>query len=236
MFEYKGTERFDIGSGYGKKEYDFFTVNGEEDFWALINYYGAVYKRFNYFADGYHTKENNTVLSSFVQAKMKEHNANLSLTLDKEEFIGNNTGIRVMIVNELTRDGIYNTHFFDYYYFAAQSGMDYLERGIAYAKSNLHNAAIRYFSHSIRLSPKIPFPYHYRGISFMELQNYDRAIEDFTQAINLNPMEFTPFTLRGICYREIGDIDKAKADFARALELNPTDELTNECLGKINEA
>jgi len=115
MFEYKGIENFDIGVGFGKCEYDFFTINNEDDFKELMKHYEAVYKRFNYLLVGYETVENNTSLSPAVQAKMKEHNANLCLTLLEEEFKENNVSIKQMVVNEQKPDGIYDTYFFYFF-------------------------------------------------------------------------------------------------------------------------
>jgi len=115
MFEYKGIEKFDIGAGYGEYEYDFFIISNEKDFWSLINHYGAVYKRFNYLLYGYKTIENNNALSPDVQAKMKEHNANLCLTFLEDEFNENNISISQMIVNELLPDCLYNTYVFYFF-------------------------------------------------------------------------------------------------------------------------
>ena len=98
MFEYKETEKFDIGTGHGEYEYDFFTINGEDDFWTLVKHYTAIYNRFNYFYDSYKTVENNTDLSPIVQAKMNEHNANLCLTLVEKEFNKDNVSIKEMIM------------------------------------------------------------------------------------------------------------------------------------------
>jgi len=165
MFEYRGTEKFNIGAGYGKYEYDFYTINGNDDLLTLMNHYGTIYKRFDYLLDRYETTENNTKLSPIVKIKMKEHNANLCLTFLEKEYINKNVIIREMVVNELTPDGIYNTYFFYLYYFARQSTKKYIEQGLAYAKSDLHNAAIRCFSHSIKLSPNIAFPYFYHRFS-----------------------------------------------------------------------
>jgi len=236
MFEYKVTENFDIGAGFGEFEYDFFTINGEDGFWALMNHYGTVYRRFNYFLDGYETVENNTGLSPVVQAKMKEHNANLCLTLLEEEINKNNVGIRQMVVNEQKPNGMYDTYSFRFYCFATERTGNYLERGHAYAKSGLHNAAIKHFSHAIELDPSMGFAFLYRGISYLDRKNYEKAIEDFTQAINFNSEESEPFSLRGLAHREAGDLDKAKADFKKALELNPNDEMAKECLEEINKA
>jgi len=233
MFEYKGTEDFDIGAGYGKYEYDFFLINGEIDFWTLMNHYRAIYRRFDYFVDRYETIKNNTGLSSVVQAKMKEHNANLSLSLLEEEPLESKVIIRKMVVNELTQDGIYNTYPFFFYHFSAQDAKNYYEQGLAYAKSNLHNAAIRYFSKSIKLSPNRAPPYFYRGFSYLLIKKYDKAIEDFTQAINFNPNDSDAFTLRGVVYNAIYDFDKANADLAKALEINPDNKMAKEYLEEI---
>jgi len=236
MFEYKKTEKFDIGAGHGEFEYDFFIINDEDDFWELINHYGAVYRRFDYFLDGYETIENNTALSPIVQAKMKEYNANLCLTFLAEKFKKNNVGVREMVVNEQKQNGTYETYVFYFYQFATVSIRDYIERGCAYAKSGLHNAAIKYFSFAIKLNSKSEFALFYRGLSYLNSKNYDKAIEDFTQAININSEESRSFSLRGLAYKDKGDFDKAIADFRKALKLNPDDDIANECLEEINKA
>jgi len=243
MFEYKSTENFDIGAGYGEYEYDFFAINSEDDFRELMNHYRAVYERFDYFLDGYRTVKNNTRLSPVVKAKMKEHNANLCLTLKEEKFKENNVSVKQMVVNEQKPDGIYKTYFFNFYRFAlGLRAKDFLERGRAYAESGLHNAAIRYFSCAIELDPGLMFAFIYRGVSYLDRRNYGKAIEDFTQAINSNPeesrnpKESSVFSLRGLAYKESGDFEKAKADLSKALELNPGDEMAKECLEEINEA
>ena len=241
MFEYKATEEFDIGSGYGEYEYDFFTINGEDDFWALINHYGAVYRRFNYFFDSYKTVENNTHLSPVVQAKMKEHNANLCLTFAEKEFIENDEDvcIRKMVVNEQKQNGKYKTYFFHFYHFAEVRARDYLVRGNAYAISGLHDAAIRHYSYAIKLDPGMGLAFMHRGVSYLYTKNYGKAIEDFTQAINSN-MEKTEmaesFSFRGIACKEAGDLDKARTDFAKALELNPDDKMAKKFMEEINNA
>ena len=112
MFECKGTEKFDIGAGFGEYEYDFFAGNGDDDFWAIVNHYCTIYGQFDYFLEGNRIVENNTDLSPAVKAKMKEHNANFCLTFLKEDSFEKNVDIKIMVVNELTTDSIYNTHLF----------------------------------------------------------------------------------------------------------------------------
>ena len=235
MFNYKGTDNFDIGFGHGEYEYDFYIINNKNDFWALMNHYGEIYKRFDYFLDGYRTIENNTGLSPAVQIQMKAHKANLCLTLLEDEFDENNVSTRQMIVNEYKPDGIYAMYTFYFYRFTAVSARDYLERGLAYAKSGLHNAAIRHFTHTIRLDPSLGFAFFYRGISFLDIKKYDKAIQDFTRAIDFIPDESKCFLLRGIAYKEAGYYNAAKADFTKALEPDPNDEVVKKYLEEIEK-
>jgi len=236
MFEYKGTENFDIGAGFGEYEYEFYLIHNEEDFWVILNHYGVIYRHFKYFLDGYETTENNTNLSPIVQAKMKEHEANLCLTFMDEEYLDKNVGIRKLIVNEQKNDNTYNTHFFYFCYFSAYNARNYLELGRVYAKTGLHNTAIKYFSQGIKLSPNISSLYAFRGVSYHERENYEKAIDDFTKAIELNPTKSPPFSLRGLAYIGIGNIENAKADFVKALELNPNNSKAKECLDEIIKA
>jgi len=236
MFEYKGTENFDIGAGYGNLEYDFFKFNDEDDFWELMNYYEAIYMRFNYFLDGYKVEEGNTDLSPVVRAKMMEHKANICLTLLEEQFKNNNVIIREMVVNVQKPNKMYETYFFNFYHFAAVRARDYLERGRAYSKSGLGNAAIIYFSQAIELDPNLGHAFIERGISYLDGQNYNKAIEDFTQALNLNTEKSVTLSLRGLTYKEAGDFDKAKEDLVKALKLNPNNEIAREYLEEINNA
>ena len=226
MFEFKGTEDFDIGAGYGKYEYNFFLIYNEEDFWTLINHYRSIYKQFDYFLDRYEIIKNNIGLSTIVQTKMKEHNANLYLSLLEKSF-ESNVSIRKMLVNELTPDGIYNTYPFFFYHFPAQDSKKYYEQGLAHAKLNLHNAAIRYFSQSIKLSPNRAPPYFYRRFSYLLIKKYNKSIEDFTQAINFNPEDSDALTLRSFAYKVTDDFDKAIMDLAKSLELNPSDRIAH---------
>jgi tetratricopeptide (TPR) repeat protein len=234
VFEYKETEKFDIGTGYGKAEYDFFTINSGDDFWRLIYHYDAIYRRFNYFVDRYEIIEINTALSPVVQAKMNEYNANLCLTLLETDLNKNNIGIKNMVVNEKGPNGTYKTYIFYFYHFETVRARDYLERGRAYAKSGLHNAAIRYFSRAIKLDPSMGYAFTHRGISYLGKNEYDKAIEDFTQAIYFNSEESEIYSLRGLAYKEAGDFEKARVDFTTALKINPNDGMVKKYLDEIN--
>jgi tetratricopeptide (TPR) repeat protein len=235
MFEYKETEKFDIGGGRGEYEYDFFTIDDEEDFWSLMNHYGVIYRRFDYFLDGYETIEENKYLSPIVQVKMKKHNANLCLTFLEEKFRKINVGIREMVINELKPNGIYRTYIFYYYHFATLKAKDFLEHGLAYASSGLHNAAINHFSHAMKLDPSMGIAFLYRGISYLDRQDYNKAIEDFTQALKFDSGLSDIYSYRGLAYKGAGDFEKAKTDFIKALELNPDDKWAKECLEEINK-
>jgi tetratricopeptide (TPR) repeat protein len=169
---------------------------------------------------------------------MKEHNANLCLTLVEKEFCENDVWIRQMVVNEQKPNGIYETYFFYFYHFTIVRAKDHFERVRACIKPFFYNAAIRHFSCAIKLDPSMGLAFMYRGFSYLRIQEYDKAIEDLTQAINSNMEKVempSAFSFRGLAYKEAGDFDKARADFAKALELDPDDEWAKEGLGEINK-
>jgi tetratricopeptide (TPR) repeat protein len=233
MFEYKGSEKFDVGKSQGEYEYDFFTIKNEEDFLALMNHYELIFKRFNYYLDRYKIIENNSELSPVVQAKMKEHEANICLTFFVDEYMKNNIGIKELVVNEKKLDGTYNMHSFFYYYFEERNALDYLERGLAYAQSELHNAAIKYYSEGIILEPGIIQLYYLRGISYHKIKNFEQAISDLSKVIELDPTAPTFYSLRGFIFKDINENSKAISDLSKAIELDPTESSFYSMRGSI---
>jgi tetratricopeptide (TPR) repeat protein len=187
MWEYKGTSKFDIGAGFGKLEYDFFTIKGEKEFWELINFYGALWRRFDYFLDGYHTTENNTGLSPNVQAKMEKYNANLCLTFMEEECKENNVRIRKMIVNEQKQDGTFDTSGFDFFMLKRNNVSMYVEQASFCVNAGLHIAAVAYYSEAIKLEPGSAFLYFARGNAYAERGEYESAKADFLKALEIDP-------------------------------------------------
>jgi tetratricopeptide (TPR) repeat protein len=187
MWEYKGTSKFDIGAGYGVLEYDFFTINGEEEFGTLIDYYRSLWRRFDYFLDGYHTTENNTELSPNVQTKMKEHNANLCLTFLEEEYKENNVRIRTMIVNEQKQDGTFDTRDFNFFLLKRNTVSIYVEQASFCAKEGLYIAAVAYYSEAIKLRPDIALLYTCRGNAYSRRRDYESAKADFLKALEIDP-------------------------------------------------
>jgi len=233
MFEYKGSEQFDVGKSHGEYEYDFFTIKNEEDFLALMNHYGLIFKNFNYYLDGHNVIENNSKLSPLVQTKMKEHEANICLTFFVDEYMKNNIGIKELVVNKKKLNGTYDLHSFFYYHFEERNALDYLERGLAYAQSELHNAAIRYFSEGIILEPGIIHLYYFRGISCHKIKNFEQAISDLSKVIELDPTESTFYSLRGFIFKDINENNKAISDLSKAIELDPTESSFYSMRGSI---
>jgi hypothetical protein len=127
MWDYKGTYKFDIGAGYGELEYDFFTINNDEDFSSLIDYYRAIWKRFDYFLDQHRITKDNKGLSPMVILAMKTHRANLCLTFrDEVEDI---LKIRTMVVNREMSNGSYDTISFDFFRFVTDNALSHLKKG-----------------------------------------------------------------------------------------------------------
>jgi|GEM_PF-3732416 len=233
MFIYKGTEVFDIGKGYGEYEYDFFVIDNENDFTSLVNHYGFIFKRFGYYLDDFNVIKNNTDLSSIVKTKMKNFDANISITFFNEEYMNNNIGIKQVIINELNHDGTYDMFSFYYYYFEEKKASDYLERGMAYANSKLHNAAINYFTQGIMLDPNISQIYFHRGISHHVKMNIEQAICDLTKAIEIDPLEATFYSYRGYLYKDKNESDKAVFDLSKAIELDSSNSAFYSMRGAI---
>ncbi|GHT83438.1 hypothetical protein FACS1894137_04530 [Spirochaetia bacterium] len=221
MWNYKKTAKFDIGFGYGVLEYDFFTINGEEEFWALIDFYRALWRRFDYFLDDYNTIENNTGLSIHVQEKMREHGANLCLTFWKEESQKNNIKTREMIVNKQKDDGSYDTFVFRFYFLKRNNAKEIVDKALLFSEQKFHNAAIAYFSEAIRLMPEAAFLYVYRGNERSEREDFDSALEDYNKAIELDPKNVAAYTNRGISYGNKRCFGEAIADCSKAIEINP---------------
>jgi tetratricopeptide (TPR) repeat protein len=222
MWKYKGTSQFDIGAGYGVFEYDFFTINGEKEFGTLIDYYRNLWKRFDYFLEGYDTTENNTNLSPHVQAKMKEHNANICLTfLEEEEYKENNVRIRNMIVNEQKSDGTFNTSFFRFLFLKRKNTSMYVKQALFCAAEGLHDAAVAYYSEAIERDSDNAFLYFARGDAYAKMGKYDRAIEDYTKAIKINTNYVPAYFNRANTYQRKGNYDGAIVDYTQAIQLYP---------------
>jgi tetratricopeptide (TPR) repeat protein len=224
MWEYKGTSQFDIGAGYGVLEYDFFTINGEEEFGSIIDYSRHLWGRFADCLEGDDPTENNTSLSPNVQAKMKEYNANLCLTFLKEEYKENNVRIRPMIVNEQKQNGTFDTSRFYFFFLKRNNVLRYVQQASSYTKRGFNNAAVAYYSEAIELDSDSAFLYSVRGDAYRYMEKYDRAIVDYTQAIQLDPNDSRTYCNRGIALASKDSDDEAFRDFFKAIELNPDDD------------
>jgi len=233
MFECKGSEKFDVGKNHGEYEYEFYIIKDKKDFWAIMNHYELIFKRFNYYPDKYKVIEDNNDLSPIVQTKMKEHEANICLTFFVDEYMKNNIGIKELVVNEKKPDGTYNMHGFFYYHFEERNALDYLERGLAYAQSELHNAAIKYYSEGIILEPGIIHFYYLRGMSYQKIKKFEQAISDLSKVIELDPTVPTFYSIRGFIFKDMKESNKAITDLSKAIELDPTESSFYSMRGSI---
>jgi len=224
MIEYKGTSQFDIGSGYGILEYDFYFINGELDYKSLINFYCALWQRFDYYVDGYHTTKNNRHLSPYVIEKMNEHNANLCLTFMEEEAKEENILIRKMIVNEKKENDTYDTSSFNFYVFKENNIKKYIGKAYIFSQNGFNNAAIAYYSEAINLEPDMDILYVYRGNLLFDVGNIDGAIEDFNKALKNNFDNAAVYIRRGHAYVIKGEYDKAISDCTHAIKLEPNND------------
>jgi tetratricopeptide (TPR) repeat protein len=219
MWAYKGTSAVDVGPDIGVFEYDFFAVSGEEDFRALLDYYAAQWRRFDYFFDDMETHGDNTELSPNVKAAMKEHGANVSLNVYEEDNLANGLKTRYMVINREMPEGAYDTYFLRFFYFIANSAQRYYEQGRTFEKAKCSRAAIACYTEAIKIDSESSVLFQRRGDAYLALRQFDRAIADYTQAVELDPDDAEWYHARGDAYKAKGDTEKAEADYAKAKEL-----------------
>jgi len=224
MWNYNGTSIVYI-LGYGELEYDFFTINTQEDFSGLIDYYRALFGRFDNIFEKHETVEDNKKLSLNVKLVMKGHNANLCIAFLEDDFLGGHIRTRKMVVNREVSEGKYNTSFFNFFYFpAAGNASTYLKRGRAYQGMGYDFAAVMCYTYAIRFDPNKASTYMLRGDAYAKIGDYDSAIKDYTQAIKLEPNDakiYALYGLRGISYAWNGNCAEALDDLSQAIKINP---------------
>jgi tetratricopeptide (TPR) repeat protein len=228
MWENKKTEKIDMGAGYGVLEYDFFAINGDEELVSLINYYTEQWKRLGYNLGGYSTTKNNTELSPNVQAKMKEHNTNISITFLEGDHKEKNVQIRQMIVNEQKQDGTFDTRFFNFYIFE-DSAQTYIKPALKpeltyEAKSEAKSfpeAPVECSSELIKLAANSARFYKKRAEAYDKAGDFDRAIENYSLAIELDANDASTYFGRSQAYALKDNDEAAIADSTKAIQLDP---------------
>ncbi|MDR1839749.1 MAG: tetratricopeptide repeat protein [Treponema sp.] len=224
MWNYNGTSIVDVGAGLGEHEYVFFTINTQEDFSGLIDDYRAILGRSDYILDKYkyETFEDNKELSPNVKLAMKEHNANVCLTLLEDKYLDDCLRVRQLVVNREISEGKYDTSFFNLFYFpVADNANAYFERGRAYQEMGYDFAAVMCYTYAIGFDPNEASTYLFRAIAYVEMDDYDSAIKDYTQAIKLDPNDAKTHTCRGGSYVLKGNHTAAIDDFSQAIKLDP---------------
>jgi Flp pilus assembly protein TadD len=81
--------------------------------------------------------------------------------------------------------------------------------------------AVRYYTDSIRLNPKVAATHNNRGYAYLQKGDSDKAITDYDEAIRLDPKYAKSYFFRGSSYENKGDQDKAVANYTAAIRLDP---------------
>jgi tetratricopeptide (TPR) repeat protein len=101
-----------------------------------------------------------------------------------------------------------------------QLAVAYYNRGLAYARSNQYEEAIKDFKKALELNPKYAGAYNNRGNVYHELKQYKKAIEDYKEALELNPNLTVTYYNRGIAYCKLNKTEEAIEDYNAAIKLN----------------
>jgi tetratricopeptide (TPR) repeat protein len=107
----------------------------------------------------------------------------------------------------------------------------YLNRGVAFAKSEKYRRAIKDFDQALKNHRKISRDFNLydgeifynRGLAWANLGDKKRGIEDYKQAIKINPTLAQAYNNRAIAYVSLGDNNAAVNDFNEALKINSKD-------------
>jgi tetratricopeptide (TPR) repeat protein len=106
---------------------------------------------------------------------------------------------------------------------AAQSSVDFSQRGLGHLAKREFPEAIADLSQAIRLDPKSASDLYDRGVAYLESGKTQLAIADFDAALGLHPSDPLALMARGQAYLIGNDDHRAKADFDAALKLAPGD-------------
>ena len=95
------------------------------------------------------------------------------------------------------------------------------QRGNALLMIEQLDMAIKAYSESIDLKPRVAPYYNNRGVAYRKKGEIGLAIEDFNKAIQLKPNFANAYINRGIACRIKGDYDRAIVDYTKAIEIKP---------------
>ena len=117
---------------------------------------------------------------------------------------------------------VYNDlHGFIRYYRTHERAYTAFYTALTHGQKGQHEAAIEYYSKSIKLDPRQPATYNNRGIVYERTGDFDLGIQDYNKALALNPQYSPAYHNRGIVYYRKGDYDRAFRDYDRAIDLDP---------------
>lgn len=94
--------------------------------------------------------------------------------------------------------------------------------GMAKARANKYEEAIRSFSKAIKLHPSYIEALINRGNCRLNLKQYSDSIKDFDIAIDLNLKDSSAFTGRGAAQGALGKYEESLGDLDEAIKLDPS--------------
>ena len=105
--------------------------------------------------------------------------------------------------------------------FSYEAYRAHTNRGLAYRKLGMYQAAVDDCDQAIKLMPNLVDAYIGRGDAYQQLGQNDSALSDYDKAIELEPDDARTYNYRGNLYRQMGRSNLALRDSNKAIELKP---------------
>ena len=105
--------------------------------------------------------------------------------------------------------------------FAIELAKTFMSQGVAKARLEQHNEAVKDYNAAIRLNPDYALAYCNRGLVKARLGQYNDAIKDYDTAIHLHSNYTDAYHHRGNSKARLGQYNNAIKDYDTVIRLNP---------------
>ena len=106
--------------------------------------------------------------------------------------------------------------------------------GLSYRQLQEYEKAISYFQKILLIKPTQTDTLNELGLCYTSLKRFEDAEKHFNKALKFKGEDSELLSNLGLVYMETGKYEEAKKMFEKSLDLNPDDEITQQCIAKLN--